>query len=56
MPACDCLIMTDDRSHKSDSNGPFNEGAHLTLVCEAEGGEYTHTYSDSQVSPADQMC
>ena len=24
-----------------DPVGPFNEGAHLTVICEAEGGQYS---------------
>ena len=43
VPAREVIIMDEYGQRLRDTVGPFNEGAHLSLACEAEGGNPTPT-------------
>lgn len=44
--AREVIIMDEYGQRLRDIVGPYNEGAHLTLFCEAEGGKkFTSSYS-----------
>ncbi len=38
MPPKEVIIMDEYGQRLRDPVGPYNEGAHLTVICEAEGG------------------
>ena len=39
VPPKEVIIMDEFGQRLRDPVGPFNEGAHLTVICEAEGGQ-----------------
>lgn len=40
VPPKEVIIMDEFGQRLNDPVGPFNEGSHLNLICEAEGGKF----------------
>lgn len=44
MPPKEVIVMDEYGQRLRDPVGPFNEGAHLTVICESEGGQFENRF------------
>ena len=44
VPPKEVIVMDEYGQRLRDPVGPFNEGAHLTVICESEGGQFENRF------------